>query len=116
MYEGITQYPIGETISVLPTGASLNPSSPDASKHPYYRDDTVVYVLYKLNERRTRATRVLTSFGPISGWRIGTTMMLHHDQTAAFLGEYMIVGVKDFGNGEEAGDVPDLSIKHAVLK
>lgn len=124
MYDQITQEPIGpggygsRTVpaAVLPTGRSLNAANPDPAKHTYYDENTCVYVLYKLNERRTRPTRVLTSFGPIPDWRIGTVLWLAHDQTNATLGEYMIVGVKDFSTGEQTGDIPDLSIKHAVMK
>jgi hypothetical protein len=104
------------SVAVLPTGQSLNAANPDPDKHPYYDVDQVVYVLYKRDERRTRATRVLTSFSPIEGWQIGTVLSLRHDQTGAVLGSYKIVGVKEFATGEEAGDVPDIAIKHAVLK
>ena len=116
MYDSITQIPVPGRVSVLPTGRSLNARHPDPAKHTYFDPKTVVYVLYKLNERRTRPTRVLTSSGPIDGWRIGSVLALEHDQTNAYLDDYMIVGVKDFETGEQTGDVPDLSIKHAVLK
>lgn len=105
-----------DPFAVLPTGQSLNARDPDPTKHAYYDPKQVVYVMYKISERRTRPTRNVTSYGPIDGWRIGTTVYLMHDQTHAMLGEYKVVGVKDFATGEEAGDVPDLSIKHAVVK
>jgi hypothetical protein len=116
MYENVVEIRPAHAAFALPTGQSLNAASPDPSKHVYYDPSAVVYVLYKLNERRTRATRVLTSFHPQDGWRIGTVLGLYHDDTRAYLGEYKIVGVKDFRNGEQAGDVPDISIKHAVMK
>src|SRR5688500_10650162 len=101
-------------VAVLPTGEHLNPKVPNGAT--YYDPTTVVYVLFKLNDKRTRPTRVVTSAGGIRGWKLGTILHLEHDQTQAYLGEYMIVGVKDFGNDEAAADIPDRAIKHSVLK
>lgn len=124
MYEDIAQTQITpggygsrtNPVAVLPTGGTLNARDPNPEKHAYYDPTQAVYVMYKLSERRTRPTRNVTSYGAVPDWKIGLVVHLQHDQTSAYLGEYMIVGVKDFGSGEEAGDVPDLSIKHAVLK
>lgn len=100
--------------AVLPTGETLNPRYPQGS--PYYEKDLVVYVMFKTTDARTRPTRVLTSWGPLAGWTLGTLHDLYHDQTGAQLGRYRVVGVKDFASGEQAGDVPDYKIKHSVFK
>ncbi len=100
--------------SVLPTGESINPRYPQMAT--YYDVDQVAYVMFKTLDERTRPTRVLTSFGALDGWTLGTEHDLFHDQTGAQLGRYRVVGVHHFGSGEKAGDVPDRKIKHSVFK
>ncbi len=101
--------------AVLPVGESLNPFNPDTT-YTYFDLNQTVYVMWKLDEARTRPTRVLTSFGPLKGWEIDSVHDLHHDQTGAQMGSYKVVGVHHFRSGEMAGNVPDIKIKHAVFK
>ena len=101
------------TVAALPTGETLNPLTGVGT---YFDLDQTAYVLFKVNEARTRPTRVFTSFGSIDGWKLGTVIHLHHDQTGAYLGEYRITGIHNFRTLERAGDVPDMKIKHCVAK
>lgn len=105
----------GNAVAVLPVGESLNPANPDRS-HYAFGDGLVGYTLFKVSEPRTRPTRVITSYGPVSGWQIGTTIHLQHDQTMAYMGEYRIVGIVSWDDDESAGQVPDIKIKWQVLK
>lgn len=101
-------------VAALPTGESMNPRNPQSAV--YFDTKQTAYILYKVNEARTRPTRVFTSIGLIEGWKIGTQVHLKHDQTFAYLGEYKVVGIYDFASGESVGDVPDYKIKHCVAK
>lgn len=101
-------------VAVLPVGESMNPLNPAGAT--YFDKDQVAYVLFKTSDKRTRPTRVVTSFGLVPGWKIGTELVLEHDQTQYYMGDYQIVGIHDFASGEWAGDVPNYKIKHAVLK
>lgn len=109
MYENVLEKRPALSAYVRPTGFSVNPRSPD------FPPTGTLYVMYKLSERRTRATRVLSRNEPVLGWTIGQVIALSQDATGASLGEYKIVGVHDVGSGEMAGDLPDISIKHAVV-
>ena len=102
------------TVAALPTGESMNPANPQGAT--YYDIGQTAYVLWKVNDNRTRPTRVFTSFGTIDEWKLETRIHLHHDQTGARLGEYRIVGIHHFASGEKVGLVPDLKIKHCVAK
>ena len=101
-------------VSVLPTGESMNPRFPREAS--YFDEAQTAYVLFKLSDNRTRPTRVVTSFGPLQGWTLGSEHELYHDQTNAYLGRYKVVGVHHFASNEHAGDVPDIKIKHCVVK
>ncbi len=103
------------TVAALPVGESLNPVNPDRT-HYAFGQGLVGYILWKVNETRTRPTRILTGYGTIPEWTIDTRIHLHHDQTNAYMGEYRIAGVVDFDTMETAGDVPDIKIKWQVLK
>lgn len=105
----------GDTVAALPVGESINPANPDRS-HYAFGQGQIAYVLWKVNENRTRPTRVLTSYGGIPGWTLGTEIHLHHDQTGAYMGKYRIAGVVDFDTMETAGDVPNIKIKWQVCK
>ena len=104
-----------DTVAALPVGESINPANPDRS-HYAFGAGQIAYVLWKTSEQRQRPTRVLTSYGTIPGWTIGTEIHLHHGQTGAYMGQYKIVGVVDFDTMESAGDVPDMKIKWQVCK
>ena len=101
------------TVAALPTGTTMNPLTGDGD---YFDQDQIAYVLFKVNEARTRPTRVFTSSGSIDGWKLGTIIHLHHDQTGAYLGEYRITGIHAYRTNEMAGDVPNMRIKHCVAK
>lgn len=103
-----------DAVAALPTGETMNPLKPQGAT--YYDAGQTAYVLFKVNESRTRPTRVFTSFGNFPDWKIGTLVHLQHDQTNAYLGEYRVSGIHHFATGEMAGDVPDLKIKHCVAK
>lgn len=66
----------------------------------------VAYVLFKISDTRTRATRFMTAADPVPGVRIGSSLDLTSVE-GVFLGQYMIVGVIDYENNEQAGDIPD---------
>lgn len=100
--------------AVLPTGTTLNPANPFPAE--YFDPNSVAYVLWKLQDNRSRPTRVVTSAGLIDGWKLETVLELYHDQTGAQLGSYRIVGIVDFASGEKAGNVIDFALKHSVLK
>lgn len=102
------------TVAALPVGESINPAAPDRS-HYAFGQGMVGYVLFKVNEARTRPTRVLTGYGDC-GWRIGDMIHLHHDQTGAYMGEYRVHGIVDFDTMETAGEVPSIKIKWQVMK
>lgn len=103
-------------IAVLPTGSTLNPAFPNTAD--YYSDDLIAFVLWKLEDNRSRPTRVLTGAGPGNGygWKLDTVLELYHDQTGAQLGTYRVVGIHDFASGEKVGNVIDFALKHSVLK
>lgn len=105
----------GDTVAALPVGESINPANPDRS-HYAFGQGMIGYVLFKLDDNRTRPTRVLTGYGAVPGWTVGQAIHLHHDQTGAYMGHYKIVGVVDFDTMETAGDVPNIKIKWQVLK
>ena len=101
-------------IAALPTGTTLNPATPHTAE--YYDRDLVAYVLWKLEDNRSRPTRVLTGYGLQPDWKLETVLELYHDQTGAQLGSYRIVGIVDFASGEKVGNVIDFALKHSVLK
>lgn len=101
------------TTAVLPTGETMNPQRPEADT--YFNVDQTAYVLFKLNEERTRPTRVVTSYGRMD-WAIGSVVELAHDQTRTWLGAYRVTGIRDFATGQTWGIVPDMRIKHCVVK
>lgn len=113
----MTRYGIDRNspVAVLPVQQSLNPASPDRAHHAFGQG-MVGYVLWKINDNRTRPTRVITSYGAVEGWTVGQAIHLQHDQTGAYMGHYRIYGVVDFDTMEAAGTVPDIKIKWQVLK
>jgi len=98
---------------VLPTGEQMNPSHPEGAV--YFDKDQVVYVMRRLDVPRTRPSRVITSFGRISN-DIGDKVSIFHDQTGAFLGDYELVGIREYTSGRTQGEVPDRLIPHSVFK
>lgn len=107
-------YDSGAT-SVLPTGERMNPASPTGAT--YFDAGQVAYVMTRVDEPRSRPTRVLTSFGGLSAnWAVGTVHDLRHDQTWGRLGSYRVVGVATFATGATEGEVPNRKLAHAVFK
>jgi len=102
---------------ILPTQSSLNPATGEGE---YGEPDTqLTLVLFKLNDSRTRPTRVLTGYATddsgYRGFELGTKHSMFHDQTGAFLGDYEVVGIR-YPSGRIEGDVPSRKIKHSVFK
>jgi hypothetical protein len=102
------------TTFVLPTPTWLNPAAPETGE--FYDPRQVAFVLFKMNENRTRPTRVVTSFGGYDASQVGDVWELRHDQTDAYLGDYKVVGIVDFTTGAKHGEVPNRPIKLAVAK
>jgi hypothetical protein len=99
---------------ILPTGTSINPATGEGE----YSDPShgqVLFVMFKLNDKRTRPTRVFSSYGSVRGWELGTKHSCRHDQTNAFLGDYEVVGIVH-EDGTKEGNVPSIKIKHSVFK
>jgi len=96
-------------------GETMNPAYPQGAT--YFDDGQTAYVLFKLNDNRTRPTRVMTSFGPIAGVKLSSELDLYDDQSGKWLGRYRVDGIHHFATGELAGVVPDRNdIKHCVVK
>jgi hypothetical protein len=110
--------PIRVADYILPTGSKMNPWHPEDAD--YYDHEQTAIILFKLNDNRSRPTRLVTGFGhpngPPSGWEIGQTWSLRHDQTNARLGDYVVVGWRSFSTSEFEGDVPDIKMSHSVFK
>lgn len=99
---------------VLPTGKTLNPTQPETAT--FYNVDQVAYVLQRLDEARTRPTRVVTSYGSTPSYQLGDTWDVSHDQTSRYLGRYEVVGIVAFAGTTRLGEIPDLNLAHAVFK
>jgi len=101
---------------ILPTGEQLNPSNPEGAV--YYSPDQSVFVLRRLDVQRTRPSRVVTGYGRADsyGVSVGDRVSVFHDQTGAFLGDYELVGTRDFSTGQSVGEVPNRLIPHSVFK
>jgi len=98
---------------VLPTGEQMNPMHPEGAT--YYGKDQVVYVMRRLDVPRTRPSRIITSYGSLH-YPLGFRASVYHDQTGAFLGDYELVGTRDFSTGESQGEVPNRLIPQSVFK
>jgi hypothetical protein len=102
---------------ILPTQSSLNPATGEGEYGE--PDSQLTLVLFKLNDSRTRPTRVLTGYSVdgkgYAGFELGTKHSMFHDQTGAFLGDYEVVGIR-YPDGTCDGNVPDRKIKHSVFK
>jgi hypothetical protein len=103
------------TAIVRPTNESLNPC--DFSHHTLWDPGWVVYVLWKTSDARSRPTRVITSHGPVPGWKVGEKLYVQHDE-GRYLGDYEIVGITYASSsaGRSVGSIPSLKIKHSVVK
>jgi hypothetical protein len=101
---------MSRSAALLPTGTRLNPSAPEDAT--YFDPDQLALVV--VNDE-TGAFRVLTTFGE-SGWPIGETHEIHHDQTMRRLGRFRVVGRANFRTGEREGVVPNRKITHWVFK
>jgi hypothetical protein len=98
---------------VLPTREQMNPLRPEGAT--YYDIGQSVYVLRRLDVPRSRPSRVVTTFGA-TDTAVGERVSVFHDQTGAFLGDYQVVGTRNFSTGETIGEVPDRLIPHSVFK
>lgn len=114
----------GNPAAILPTDSSINLKKPDGNwlydswtengKKPAGAGSALV--MFKLNDNRTRPTRVVMTAGSASHYKLGQEMHFAHDQTGAYMGGYKIVGIKDFTTGMELGEIPDRKIKMQVFK
>lgn len=94
----------------------VNPMSFAGAPAGGWSQDTVMYVMFKRDEARSRPTRVLTSaLGP-TGWKLDDVMRAYHAASGLFLGEYVITGISRVDNGARIGNVPDRLIKHARVQ
>lgn len=101
------------------TGHSVSPRHLEQSA--YFDRAWVGYVLYKLDDSRTRPTRLLTSHGGYTtrdGHQValGDKFYVYNQQNRALLGVYQVVGITRADNGAWVGDVPPLKLKHCVAK
>lgn len=97
---------------VLPTGTSINPARNEGE---YASEGTMLLVLFKVDDSRTRPTRVVSTYGGEGHHHLGQEAVCFHDQTNARLGHYRVVGIRH-ADGRTEGEVPDRKIKHSVFK
>ena len=100
------QFPSNPTVHVQIGLSDTNLANPVLASRPPF-----AYVLYKMDQSRTRPTRIMLSSEPESEWKLGTALHLVNSSRGDELGDYMIVGVKDTDSGEYAGQIPDRLIK-----
>ena len=105
-----------DPIAILPTATQMNPYFPNDNE--YWNVGQTAFVLRRTDKPRTRATRVVTSYGSAAdnGWNVGDTLYFMHDQTRAFLGEYVVEGIHEFSTHRIFGDVGSRSLPLSVCK
>ena len=108
--------------ALLPTGTFMNPSQPESAE--YYDREQVAYIVKQIRESDGSLLppgplklRVLTSFGLLGEhWARGTTHFIEHDQTQRPLGQFEVIGIRDYKLGVRTGLVPDRKLPHWVFK
>jgi len=79
--------------AVLPTGTWMNPSKPETAE--YYDAGQTAFVVREIGRMRIRIiTR--SSRRELPGWHIGTVHTLKHDPGGEYLGEYEVIGIRQF--------------------
>jgi hypothetical protein len=102
--------------ALLPTGTKINPVTPSLAE--YFDPEATMLVLERLpyGPGKAGSRVVATTFGPMSGHKLGETFEVRHDQTLRNLGEFKIIGMR-FGNTAQcAGELPDQKLPHWVFK
>lgn len=98
---------------VLPTTTKLNPVS---GAGEYVDDNSVIWVMDRLDKPRGWPSRAVISSGDASTDFMGKNYRVSHDQTGQFLGVYKFVGYHNLQTGEKKGYLPDRNISAAVFK
>lgn len=101
------------TTALLPSGENMNALSPES--HFCYHDDMTALVVERVGTTN-RSLRVLTTAGGTRGWEIGQVISGHHDQTGRPLGDFKIIGMRNFESGSIYGVVYDRPLRHYVFK
>lgn len=96
----------------------VNPAK--MATHPEFQPDWVAYVLFKVSEERTHATRVLITRGPLRHvggpddglvLKTGDVIRLRHEGSRVVLGVYSVAGICRADTGAVLGLVPDRLIR-----
>jgi len=101
---------------ILPTGTKIDFANPEAAE--YFDSDQIAYVMTRVDESRSKPSRVFTSFGEYDElWAVGSKHICKHDQTGRQLGIYEVTGVMVFKTGATLGVVPTKGkANHCVFK
>jgi hypothetical protein len=98
--------------SLLPTNETMNPARPEDAV--YFDRNQVAYVVAL--EGNPSVLRVLTSFGSLRGWDIGSVHTIRHDQTWHPLGTWRVAGIRNHRSGNVIGSIPSRPLRHWVFK
>lgn len=103
-----------DAAALLPTGELMNPARPEDAR--YYDRSQVAYVV---TDVISGLVRVLTSFGALNGWDLGSEHAIRHDQSCLPLGTWRVTGIRDYSAGAliaPLGEIPDRPLRHWVFK
>lgn len=96
---------------LLPTGESMNPTSPE---HHFCYDDNSSAVILRTPKGRLI---VATTYGnAIEDTNIGERVAVTSDQSRRDLGVHTVIGIRDFASGAVKGEVPNRKMTHKVYK
>lgn len=99
--------------ALLPTGERMNPSAPETAT--YFDENQVAYIVRKRFTDKT-SVRVLTSYGSLSDYTMGSSHEIHHDQALYHLGTFEVIGIVNYKTGEKEGFIPNRKLGHWVFK
>jgi hypothetical protein len=100
------------TTPVLPTKTKMNPRDPSGAE--FYDGDQVAYVMKRTDDG---VYRLVTSFGRLKAWGVGTVHKLTHDQTGGKFGDFIVEGVANFKTpSQNRGEIPNKKLAHWVVK
>jgi len=100
--------------SLLPTGETMNPARPASAT--YYDQDQVAYIVTGISQNCEGVVRVLTSYGRLNGWTLGTIHAVRHDQSGRSLGRWKITGIRNYKTGFQVGKIPGRPLRQWVFK